>query len=33
MSENRALRRYSGTKRDEETGEWTKLQNEELRNL
>jgi hypothetical protein len=28
--ENRALRRIFGPKRDEVTGEWRKLQNEEL---
>jgi hypothetical protein len=31
--ENRALRRISGPKRDEVTGEWTKLHNEELHDL
>jgi hypothetical protein len=31
--ENRAFRRIFGTKRDEETGEWRKLHNEELHNL
>jgi hypothetical protein len=31
--ENRVLRRIFGPKRDEVTGEWRKLQNEELRNL
>jgi hypothetical protein len=31
--ENRVLRRILGPKRDEVTGEWRKLQNEELRNL
>jgi hypothetical protein len=31
--ENRALRRIFGPKRDEETGGWRKLHNEELRNL
>jgi hypothetical protein len=30
--ENRALRRILGPKRDEVTGEWRKLHNEELRN-
>jgi hypothetical protein len=30
MSENRVLRRISGPKRDEITGEWRKLHNEEL---
>ena len=33
MSENRVLRRVFGPKRDELTGEWRKLHNEELRNL
>jgi len=28
--ENRVLRRISGSKRDEVTGEWKKLHNEEL---
>jgi hypothetical protein len=28
--ENRVLRRIFGTKRDEVTGEWRKLQNEKL---
>jgi hypothetical protein len=28
--ENRVLRRIFGTKRDEETGEWRKLHNEDL---
>ena len=32
-SENRALRRMFGPKRDEGTGEWRKLQNEELNDL
>jgi hypothetical protein len=31
--ENRVLRRTSGPKRDEVTGEWRKLHNEELRDL
>jgi len=31
--ENRVLRRIFGTKRDEVTGEWTKLHNEELSDL
>jgi hypothetical protein len=31
--ENRVLRRIFGTKRDEVTGEWRKLYNEELHNL
>jgi hypothetical protein len=31
--ENRVLRRIFGTKRDEVTGEWKKLHNEELRDL
>jgi hypothetical protein len=31
--ENRALRRIFGSKRDEVTGEWRKLHNEELRDL
>jgi hypothetical protein len=31
--ENRVLRRIFGPKRDEVTGEWRKLQNEELDNL
>ena len=31
--ENRVLRRVSGSKRDEVTGEWRKLHNEELRDL
>jgi hypothetical protein len=30
---NRVLRRISGPKRDEVTGGWRKLHNEELRNL
>ena len=33
MFENRALRRVFGPKRDEVTGEWRKLHNEELRYL
>jgi hypothetical protein len=31
--ENRVLRKIFGPKRDEVTGEWRKLQNEELHNL
>jgi hypothetical protein len=31
--ENRVLRRIFGPKRDDVTGDWRKLQNEELRNL
>jgi len=31
--ENRVLRRVFGSKRDEVTGEWRKLRNEELRDL
>jgi hypothetical protein len=31
--ENRVLRRIFGPKRDEVTGEWKKLHNEELHNL
>jgi hypothetical protein len=31
--ENRVLRRIFGAKRDEMTGEWRKLHNEELRDL
>jgi hypothetical protein len=31
--ENRVLRRLFGPKRDEVTGEWRKLHNEELHNL
>jgi hypothetical protein len=31
--ENRVLRRLFGQKGDEETGEWRKLHNEELRDL
>jgi hypothetical protein len=30
---NRVLRRISGSKRDEVTGDWRKLHNEELHNL
>ena len=33
MFENRALRRVFGPKRDEVTGEWRKLHNEELSDL
>ena len=33
MFENRVLRRIFGPKRDEETGEWRKLHNEELNDL
>ena len=33
MFENRVLRRVFGSKRDEVTGEWRKLYNEELRDL
>ena len=33
MFENRVLRRAFGSKRDEVTGEWRKLHNEELRDL
>jgi hypothetical protein len=33
MFENRVLRRIFGLKRDEVTGEWRKLHNEELHNL
>jgi hypothetical protein len=33
MFENRELRRIFGPKRDEVTGEWRKLHNEELHNL
>jgi hypothetical protein len=33
MFENRVLRKIFGRKRDEVTGEWRKLQNEELRDL
>jgi hypothetical protein len=31
--ENRVLRKIFGSKRDEETGEWRKLHNEQLRDL
>jgi hypothetical protein len=31
--ENRVLRRIFGPKRDEETGDWSKLYNEELNNF
>jgi hypothetical protein len=31
--ENRVLRRISGPERDEVTGDWTKLHNEEINNL
>jgi hypothetical protein len=31
--ENRVLRKIYGPKRDEVTGEWRKLQNDELRDL
>jgi hypothetical protein len=31
--ENRVLRRIFGSKRDEESGEWRKLHNEELNDL
>jgi hypothetical protein len=31
MFENRVLRRIFGPKRDEETGEWRRLHNEELK--
>jgi hypothetical protein len=31
--DNRELRRIFGPKRDEVTGDWRKLQNEELHNL
>jgi hypothetical protein len=31
--ENRVLRRIFGPKKDEVTGEWRKMQNEELHNL
>jgi hypothetical protein len=31
--ENRVLRRIFGSKRNEETGDWRKLHNEELHNL
>jgi hypothetical protein len=33
VSENRLLRKIFGLKRDEETGEWRKLYNEELNDL
>jgi hypothetical protein len=33
LLENRVLRRIFGPKRDEETGDWRKLHNEELHNL
>jgi hypothetical protein len=33
VSESRVLRRIFGPKRDEVTGEWRKLHNEELRDL
>jgi hypothetical protein len=33
VSENRVLRRIFGPKKDEVTGEWRKLHNEELYNL
>ena len=33
MFENRVLRRVFGTKRDEVTGEWRKLHNEDLNDL
>jgi hypothetical protein len=33
VSENRVLRRIVGLKKDEVTGEWRKLHNEELNNL
>ena len=33
MFENRVLRRVFGSKRDEVTGEWRKLHNEELRHV
>jgi hypothetical protein len=33
MFENRVLRRIFGPKRDEVTGEWRKMHNEELRDL
>jgi hypothetical protein len=31
--QNRALRRIFGPKRDEETGEWRKLYNEEINDM
>ena len=33
MSENRVMRRIFGARRDEVTGEWRKLHNEELNDL
>jgi hypothetical protein len=33
VSKNRVLRRIFGSKRDEETGKWRKLHNEELHDL
>ena len=33
MTENRVLRRIIGLRRDETTGEWRKLYNEELHDL
>jgi hypothetical protein len=33
VSENRVLRRIFGPKRDEMTGRWRKMHNEELHNL
>jgi hypothetical protein len=33
VCENRVLRRIFGPKRDKKTGEWKKLQNEELNDL
>ena len=33
VSENRVLRRIFGPKRDEVTGDWRKLHNEELNNM
>jgi hypothetical protein len=33
MFENRVLRRIFGPRRDEVTGDWRKLQNDELHNL
>ena len=33
MFENRVLKRVFGPKSDEVTGEWTKLYNEELRDI
>jgi hypothetical protein len=32
-SQNRGLRRIFGSKRDDVTGDWRKLHNDELRNL